>query len=418
VRQSGDRRVSRRDFARLLALGGAGLLAGACAAPLRPAAAPASRSPSGTLAGPAVKLGAVFPLTGRWADFARKNTIALELAVEEINARGGIEGVRIRVTLLDDASEPETAAELVRTLATDEEVLAILGPFSSSEAEAAFPVANQLGVPVIAQASSKQGLGRAHRPWAFRSHVDEVRLAMPAVRKWVELYNVRSAAVVHDTFDAVSENLGSQILPAVARQHGVTIVNEGRYLTFVTNDVDYKAQVASLRELQFDGILFGGVHPDGARFLAEMRKQKLPQMLVGGSPLFNDSFLRHGGTAVNGTIVPTSFYSGLPDPQVQEWVARFRERARAATVPAVDPDFGDVNVYNCIYLLADLIQRLGVTNRPEDLAADREKIMRGLSQTKDWPGLAGTTGFNDDGDGLRPVYVLRAQDGHWVRLTY
>jgi branched-chain amino acid transport system substrate-binding protein len=409
--------MSPRGGVQCVALGAAVLLATACAASARPAAAPASRSPTGTLAGPEVKLGAVFPLTGRWADFARKNTIALEMAAEEINARGGIEGVRIRVILVDDASRPEAAAELVDKLATEDEVLAILGPFSSSEAEAAFPVANRLEVPVIAQASSKQGLGRANRPWAFRSHVDEARLTAAAVRKWVELYNVRTAVVVHDVDDAVSENLGSQVLPEMARQQGVTVVNEGRYLTFRTNDFDYSAQVTSLRDLQFDGILFGGVHPDGARLLAEMRKQGLRQPMVGGSPLFNDSFLRHGGAAVKGTIVPTSFYSGLPDPRVQEWVARFRERARLATVPAIDPDFSDVNIYNCVYLLVDLIQRQGVTNRPEDLAADREKVMRGLAQTRAWPGLAGTTGFNEDGDGLRPVYVLKVHNGQWARVN-
>jgi branched-chain amino acid transport system substrate-binding protein len=408
--------VSRREFLHLAGLGGAAL-ASACAAPARPAAVPASRSPTGTLAGPAVNLGAVFPLTGRWADFARKNSIALEMAAEEINARGGIDGVRIQTLLFDDASLPETAAALVEKLGTEDRVLAILGPFSSSEAEAAFPVANRLAVPVIAQASSKQGLGRAHRPWAFRSHVDEARLAAPAVRRWVDLYSIRSAVVVHDVLDAVSENLGSDVLPAVARQMGVTIANEGHYLTFRTNDTDYTAQVASLRQYRFDGILFGGVHAEGMRFLAEMRKQDFPQMMVGGSPLFNDSFLRHGGAAVNGTIVPTSFYSGLPEPEVQAWVARFRERARLATVPAVDPDFGDVNVYNTVYLLVDLIESQGVTNRPENLAADRDRIRRGLSQTRAFPGLAGTMGFNEDGDGLRPVFVLMAQDGQWVRVN-
>jgi branched-chain amino acid transport system substrate-binding protein len=69
-----------------------------------------------------------------------------------------------------------------------------------------------------------------------------------------------------------------------------------------------------------------------------------------------------------------------------------------------------------VHLLAHLIIQTGVTNRPEDLAADRERLMRGLTQTKDWPGLDGPVGFNDDGDGLRPIYVLLAQNGQWTRL--
>jgi branched-chain amino acid transport system substrate-binding protein len=401
--------VSRRDFVRLAGLGGAGLVVG-CVAP-RP------RAPEVLLAGLQVKLGAVFPLTGRWTDFARKNQVALDMAVEEINNAGGVGGVQVHVTMRDDASDPALAAELIRELATTDRVLAILGPFSSSEAEVAFPVANEVEIPTIAQASSKPGIGKINRPWAFRSHVDEARQAVVAVQKWVERYQIKTAVIVQDVFDAVSEDLGSHVFPSAARQYGVQIVNEGQHFTFRTNDLDYGEIAQRMRGLSFDGIMFGGVHPDAARFLPTVRRAGLVQPMVAGSPVFNDSFLRFGGSVVDGTIVPTTFYSGLPDRKVQDWVARFRDRARDALVPVIDPDFGDINVYNTVHLLAHLIVQTGVTNRPEDLTADRERLMRGLAETRAWPGLDGPMGFNEDGDGLRPVYALMAQDGQWVRLA-
>jgi branched-chain amino acid transport system substrate-binding protein len=408
VGRLGQWAVSRRAVMGWAALGAAGLLTG-CLPPKR-------RAPEVLLAGLQVKLGVVFPLTGRWTDFARKNLVALEMAVEEVNDGGGIGGVQVSTIVKDDGSDPTRAAELVRELATGDRVLAILGPFSSSEAEVAFPMANEVQVPTIAQASSKPGVGQANRPWAFRSHVDEARQGAVAVQKWVEYYRIKTAVVVHDVFDAVSEDLGRNVFPKAAEANGVAVVNEGREFTFRTNDLDYTDIVARMRELRFDGIMFGGVHPDAARFIPEARRQGLSQPVVAGSPVFNDSFLRHGGSVVDGTIVPTTFYSGLPDKAVQEWVTRYRERARQALAPVIDPDFGDVNVYNTVHLLADLMLRVGVTNRVEDLAADRERLMRGLSQTKDWPGLGGTMGFNEDGDGLRPIYVLRAQSGQWVRV--
>lgn len=398
--------LTRRRLLRRAALAGAGLLA-ACAAP-RP------RSSEVLLAGLQAKLGVVFPLTGRWTDFARKNLVALDMAIEEINQQGGVGGVQLVATVRDDASDPARAAELVHELATVERVLAILGPFSSSESEVAFPMANAVEVPTIAQASSKPGLGKANRPWAFRSHVDEARQAVPAVQKWIELYGVKSAVVVHDTLDAVSADLGTNVFPQAARRYGVRIANADEPLTFRTNDLDYSDLVRRLHGLPFDGIMFGGVHPDAARFLPEVRRQGLPQPLVAGSPVFNDSFLRYGGATVEGTIVPTTFYSGLPDARVQDWVRRFRDRARDAIATVIDPDFGDVNVYNTVYLLADLMTRLHVSNRSEDLAADRVKLRDGLAQTRDFPALGGTMGFNEDGDGLRPVYVLKAQGGQWV----
>jgi ABC-type branched-subunit amino acid transport system substrate-binding protein len=152
--------VSRRAVVGWAVLGAAGLLAG-CLPPKR-------RAPEVLLAGLQVKLGVVFPLTGRWTDFARKNLVALEMAVEEINDSGGIGGVQVSTIVKDDGSDPTRAAELVRELATGDRVLAILGPFSSSEAEVAFPMANEVQVPTIAQASSKPGVGQANRPWAFR----------------------------------------------------------------------------------------------------------------------------------------------------------------------------------------------------------------------------------------------------------
>ena len=96
------------------------------------------------LAGPEIRVGAVLPFAGVWADWGRKDRIAFELAVEEINASGGIGGVPIKAFIEDTASKPPEAAALSRKMALDSKVLAIIGPFSSGEAEVAFPLGNQL----------------------------------------------------------------------------------------------------------------------------------------------------------------------------------------------------------------------------------------------------------------------------------
>src|SRR5215207_3711007 len=92
-RAAGEGATSRRGFVRLAALGVVGVAAAACGAP---GSGPASR-PTEAAGGREVKLGANFPITGRWTDFARKNRIALEMAVEEINTQGGINSVPVRV---------------------------------------------------------------------------------------------------------------------------------------------------------------------------------------------------------------------------------------------------------------------------------------------------------------------------------
>ncbi|MGD9041168.1 MAG: ABC transporter substrate-binding protein, partial [Desulfobacteraceae bacterium] len=120
------------------------------------------------MAGKEVLIGAAWGLTGTWRDWTTKNMIAAQMAVEEINAMGGIGGLPLRIITYDTASKPMEATRIVRKLADDDKVLAILGPFSSSECEVAFPVGNKLGVAMISQASSKPGLAKPHRPYAFR----------------------------------------------------------------------------------------------------------------------------------------------------------------------------------------------------------------------------------------------------------
>ena len=77
---------------------------------------------------------------------------------DEINASGGVEGAKVRIIVYDDASRPPQAANLVRRLAEDDEVLAIAGPLTSSTVEVAFPVANEMKVVAMSQASSKPGV--------------------------------------------------------------------------------------------------------------------------------------------------------------------------------------------------------------------------------------------------------------------
>ncbi len=369
------------------------------------------------LAGSEVKLGAAFPLTGIWSEWARKDKVALDMAMEEINAAGGIGGVKIAVALYDTASKPPESAALVRRLVTDDKVLAILGPFSSSECEVAFPVGVQLKVPMIAQASSKPGIGAANRPWGFRMNVDEARQAAPAIKYWVKHYNIKTAAVMHDAKDAVGQILGSRVLPAVAKMNGVSIINEGNFLTYQTKDIDFSAQVTKLKTMQFDGLIIGGAYPDAINIVKEFRRQGLRQPITGGNPLMHENFAKNTGEAGEGVVAPSAFNPFVPDPRVQGFVKKFMEKAQAAGVPGI-PEFVNVNVYDAVYLLKSVAEHKGVTNRPDDLARDRERIMQGLTETTSFQGLAGKFGFNKDGDGVKDMYVMMVKGGRWTQADF
>ena len=362
------------------------------------------------IAGKEIKIGFACGMTGSCRDWCKNNLIATKMAVEEINATGGIDGVPIKIIVQDTASNPAEAASVVRKLATDDKVLVIQGPFYSSEVEVAFPVANELKVPGISQASSKPGLGAANRPYGFRNCPDEATAARPAVKKFIEKYNIKSIVIVHDVKDAVSRALGTMVFPPLFKEQGIEIVNEGKYITFQHGDFDMRAQITKLKGYKFDGIVIGALYDDCATFLKQARRQGVNQPLMSGVTIVSEYLIKQGGTATEGTLAPTTFWPQMSGV-VQRFVREFYKRAGN-----VYPCVQDAHCYDNIYLLAEIIKTMGVTNRPEDLAKDREKIMKGLTKTKAFPGVEGKVGFDKNGDGVVQVYVIEVRDGKWVEV--
>lgn len=361
------------------------------------------------LAGEEIKIGFACGLTGSCRDWCKNNLIAAEMAIEEINNTGGIGGVPIKLLVGDTASNPAEAANMVRKLAMDDKVLAILGPFYSSECEVAFPVANELKVAAISQASSKPGIGAANRPYGFRNAPDEATMSKPVVKKFKQKYNIESVVIVHDVKDAVSRALGTVVFPPILKKQGIKIANEGNYITYQHGDFDMRAQVTKLKGYKFDGIVLGSLYMDAATIAKEARRQGVTQPIVGAAPIVNEFLIKQGGKAAEGIMAPTTFWPQMPGV-VQRFVRDFYKRANN-----VYPTIQDAHVYDNIYLLTHIIETMGVTNKPGDLPKDREKIMIGLTNTKAFPGVEGNVGFDKNGDGAVQVYVIEVRNGRWEK---
>jgi len=119
-----------------------------------------------------LKIGHIAGRTGWLKGPALSATVAVDMAVKEINAAGGINGKMIEIIEFDSGSDPKQAALAARTLAQDHDVLAILGPFSSGEAKVAFNVAEREKIVMMSNASSAPGLTK-DKEWAWRITEDE-----------------------------------------------------------------------------------------------------------------------------------------------------------------------------------------------------------------------------------------------------
>ncbi|MBI2317151.1 MAG: ABC transporter substrate-binding protein [Betaproteobacteria bacterium] len=378
------------------------------------ALAVAAQAPAQKLAGSEVRIGLVVPVTGQAADVGKREAIGAQAAVDVINAKGGVGGVPIKLYFADEGSNPQEAIGAVRKVAGDDKVLAIVGPHYSGTAEATFPLGNRLKVVQIAVASSKPGVAKANRPYAFRNTLTEDKIADAVVKAAKQRYGFKRVAIISDTKDAVARSLGMGVLPAALQANGVDIITGKDPVTFQNGDAQFTAQVTRLKSLNPDAIALGALGPDALNIILEARKQGMSQPFFGTAPLMEGNLPERGGKAVNGIFAGSIWDVTLDDPASREFKAAYAVRAKTMYPGAFtqSPDYYAVNAWDAVHMIMEAMLRTGVQNRPESLEPDRDRIKDYFSRLKNFKGIA-SRGFNDDGDGVKDVIVTEARDGRW-----
>ncbi len=355
-----------------------------------------------------VKIGVLLPLSGKGAAYGQHQEIAMKMALEELE-KTGIKGEKIQTVVYDTRGDNAEAINLTRKLIHTDRVLAIIGPFFSAETEVAFPIAVQGKTPIVTASSAKPGITAKNRPWAFRAALASDRMDSQLIEKWLAAHDgrIKSVVILTDIKDAFTKIDGTAVFPAALKAKEVVVLDN---LSFQTGDIDFSAQVTKLKELKPDGIVVAGLYNEGGNIVREIRKQGLTQPIVGALGMAETRYLEIAGPAAEDSMVVMPFWPDNPDARIQKWVAAFRARAKTS------PGNTDALMYDTFFIMKTCIEKSGVTNKPDDLAADRDRIRGCLAGLRDFPGIVGDISFDANGDAeLQPI-VLRAKDGHWQSL--
>jgi branched-chain amino acid transport system substrate-binding protein len=369
------------------------------------------------LAGPAqaqgeLLLGYLTAETGPFVSLSRSNEIAARIAVDEINAAGGVNGKRLRYIAFDTAGNPGQTVVGLRKLAEDDKVLAIIGPFSSGQVQVAAPAGDRIGVVTMAMASSAPKLV-ANFNYAMRNTSDEGYM-FDKVMRTIKAKNLpaTTGAVAYANDDTISRVMGEKVLPGLMKNNGVEIKLA---VDFKLGAFDFSAQVAQLKANPTD-LVGVGAPPEAAIKLAqEMRRQGHNGRLIAGSTINDPDLPMRMGKDGNGTIIPSTFFADLND-RTRAFAAEFAKRAKAMNAERTSPAQFDAATYDIVLYYAWAMKEGKVTGDPKLLAAERTAIRDALKRMKDFPALEGSVSFGADNDALKPVYVQEIRDGKWVLL--
>jgi branched-chain amino acid transport system substrate-binding protein len=356
-----------------------------------------------------LKIGVLMPLTGYIAFFGKMQEAALRLAEKEFAKMGPSGGFDLKFITYDTGSKPQDAILMAQKLMHTDNVYLIIGPFLSTECEQVFPIVNRDKVPIVTASSAKPGLTAASRPWTFRNIMTSDKINEPTIKEWVQQKNIKTVAILTDIKSKVSESYGKNVAPAFLKKYGVRIVED---INFVTEDIDFSAQVTKVKAANPDGIVLAGEYSPSANIAREVRKQGMKQPFLADVPTVTPEFIKLGGEAVEGTYAPSDFWAGNPDPKVQDFVKKFKQEYGQDK----DPHTTTGCFYDTLYATRFIVGKVGLSGKPADLQKDREKIRAGWAGLKDFMGEAtGRTTIDKDGDAWKSYYTLTVKNGQWVK---
>ena len=353
-------------------------------------------------AGAEIRIGVLLPLSGKASQYGITQEVGMRMAEAELE-KLKIKGEPVKLIVYDTRGDNAEAINLTRKLIHTDKVMLVLGPFFSAECEVAFPIANQGKTPIVTAAAAKPGIAAKNRPWAFRMALTSDKQNGPLIDRWQATNKglIKKVVILTDTKDAFTKADGTGVFPAVLKAKGIEVLDN---ISFQTGDIDFSAQVTKAKSLNPDGIVIAGLYNEGGNIVREVRKQGLQQPIVGALGMSEAKFVEVAGPAGEGVMVVNPFWADNPDPKIAAWVAQYKKSGKT-------PNNAASLIYDSLFITKQCIEKAEVSNKPDELVRDRERLKDCWTAVKDYPGITGKIAINADGDAVLEPFVLVVKKG-------
>ena len=346
--------------------------------------------------GGVIKVGIYGDLSGQTSSFGQSTKNGVLMAVDEINAAGGINGRKIEWVMEDDQGQPQQASTVVKKLINQDKVVAVIGEVASSNSLAAAPVAQEAKIPMITPSSTNPEVTRKG-DYIFRvCFTDDFQGAVGA-KFAANTLKAKTAAILGDFQSDYSKGMSKFFREEFARLGG-RIVSEQ---TYTQTDADFKGQLTSIRSAAPDVIFVPGYYGQVGVISKQAKELGITAPLLGGDGWDAPQLWDLGGTALNGAYMVNHYSVDDPSPAVQKFVAAYK-----AKYAGVAPDAIAALGYDAMNVLADAIKRAGTT--------DSAKLRDAIAQTKGFAGVTGSININENRDAVKPAVVFELRDRKFV----
>jgi branched-chain amino acid transport system substrate-binding protein len=323
--------------------------------------------------------------------YAMKN--ACELAVEDINHGGGINGISLKV-LVDDNKLLPTEAVLISKKTLPNVHATIVGT-SGSCFLAVMPVASEFRVPIFGPGMGTPAITERGNKYVFRTHFNDNVGAHVFVNYLVKTLKYKRIAVANEDRDYGIGGAAS-VKQALSRYDLKPVAEE----KFSTGMVDFTPIVARLKELNPEAIVIWGFPNETSTFVKQAREAGIKALMGGCNAFEGDPFNNLAGAKGNDVVYISPYFADPTDLKLQSFIKRYENKYKTT------PDAYTVNSYDTVQIIAKALMTSG---------DNKEKFRDAIRSTK-WQGLNQDLGFDEHGDNTRPIHLVKWQNGKRVKI--
>jgi branched-chain amino acid transport system substrate-binding protein len=343
-----------------------------------------------------ILVGEFASLTGKEATFGVSSHEGTVLAIEEINAAGGVLGKKINLITEDNQSKAGESANAVNKLIAKDGVVAILGEVASSRSLEAAPICQQNKIPQISPSSTNPKVTETG-DYIFRvCFIDPFQGTVMAnfAKKTLKAQKV---AVFTDVKSDYSKGLAKFFKEGFAKAGGQIVAE----LDFNGGDKDFKGQLTAIKGANPDAVFVPGYYTDAALICIQAKEIGLNVPLFGGDGWESEKLIEIGKGAVEGNYFSTHYSPDAGSEKGKTFVEAYKKRFNGKV-----PDAMAALGYDSAMILADAIKRAGT--------AESSKIRDAIAAVKDYEAVTGKITINAKRDAEKSAVILQVKDGKYL----
>ncbi len=346
------------------------------------------------------KIGFALSMTGGAAAYGATQKKGAQLAVDEINAAAGMDGLKIKAVFEDDASVPQQGINVFQKLINADKVSMIIGPTLSNTAKVTDRIAQKAGMPVLGVSNTAPGITEIGN-YIFRDSLTEAVVIPHTIKVAKEKFGLKKVAVFYGNDDAFTKG-GYHAFMKALKDNGLTVVTEQ---TFAKGDRDFSPQLTQIKSKKPDAIIVSALVEEASGIINQARQLGIPNSvpIIGGNGFNSPALIKNTGEASEGVVIGAAWNITSALPMNKKFVADFTAKYGNA------PDQFAAQAYTGVYIAYNAIKKAGSTT-------NHKAIRDALAKTKDLDTVLGKYSFTSGRDaGYTPIVQI-VKDGKFAVL--